>query len=607
MDMAAQTWQQVLLADPSNTEALAGLARAAKLSGNLTLSNTYLERLRSINPNDPGIPRVETMSTQADHNAQLANAGRLAQQGQYAQAMEVYRQIYGATPPEGDPALAFYETEAATEEGRPHAIAGLRGLVAKYPADSRYQVALGRILSYNPRSRAEGRKLLAAHPGDPQAQEALRQSLLWDAQNPATAAEIKAYLAHHDDAQLDQVLKNEPRATGRPQTAEERAATAFIRSRSAENQAAYRDLNAKHLEDAEARFKAILVKTPNDADALAGMGYLRMQQANFGGAISYLVQAKQDGSKDPSLEGALTTSRFWYTMGEGAVALNANDLPAAEKNYRSALAMRSNSAEALEGLGGTLLKAQQPEPAIPIFADFVWLKPESAHAWRGLFLALDSAGKTAHALDVERQIPPAVRSELARDPLFLRALASAYASAGRDSDAQRVLKTALDLPFPVDAKGVEAETQLQYAGLLQQANRLPQAGGLYRQVLTKDPNNIAAWQGLVRVQHQSSEDPQALETLEAMPPPVYGKATRDAGFAATVASVYQAQGKLDIAQDILEKSIEQLAAKSEKPPIAMRIQLASVYLERNDPQQAYPSTSRCCSSTPIAPRLGRGC
>ena len=32
MDMAAQTWQQVLLAEPNNTEALSGLARAAKLS-----------------------------------------------------------------------------------------------------------------------------------------------------------------------------------------------------------------------------------------------------------------------------------------------------------------------------------------------------------------------------------------------------------------------------------------------------------------------------------------------------------------------------------------------------------------------------------------------
>jgi Flp pilus assembly protein TadD len=55
MDLAEQTWQQVLLTDPKNTEALGGLARAAKLNGSPTLANSYLDRLRAINPNDPAI------------------------------------------------------------------------------------------------------------------------------------------------------------------------------------------------------------------------------------------------------------------------------------------------------------------------------------------------------------------------------------------------------------------------------------------------------------------------------------------------------------------------------------------------------------------------
>ena len=69
---------------------------------------------------------------------------------------------------------------------------------------------------------------------------------------------------------------------------------------------------------------------------------------------------------------------------------------------------------------------------------------------------------------------------------FFRSLASAYSAVGRDADAQRVLKSALDLPFPTGAKGVKVETQLQYASLLQQANRLDQAGALFRQVLAAD-------------------------------------------------------------------------------------------------------------------------
>src|ERR1700727_109280 len=211
MDMAEQTWQQVLLADPVNVDALAGLARAAKLSGNTALAGTYLDRLRAINPNDPNIARIEKMGSQQDQATQLQQAGKYAQAGQYAQAMAIYRQVFGTTPPPGDWALAYYETESATDDGRPHAIAGLRALVEKFPNDSRYQVALGRILTHNPQTRAEGRKYLERHPNDPQAVEALRQSLVWDSANPASAADIKSYLAKHNDVQLSQALRNQPK------------------------------------------------------------------------------------------------------------------------------------------------------------------------------------------------------------------------------------------------------------------------------------------------------------------------------------------------------------------------------------------------------------
>jgi tetratricopeptide (TPR) repeat protein len=594
MDMAAQTWQQVLLNDPNNTEALGGLARAYKLAGQPALAQTYIDRLKVINPNDPGIARAETMGTQTDHNAELAQAGKLAQQGQYAEAMQLYRKLFGDAPPAGDIALAYYETEAATEDGRAHAIAGLRNLVAKNPGDSRFQVALGRILTYNPKTRAEGRKILEQHPLDPQAVEALRQSLLWDAQNPATSADIRDYLAHHNDQQLADALRNMPKTGGGggkqapALTPEQKAAAAAAASRNAAEQAAYRDLNAKRLIEAEQKFKAILAENPDSPNALAGMGYIRMQQANFGGAISFLAQAKQDGSKDPGLQPALDTSRFWYTMGEGAAASNENDLAASEKQYRLALGMRPASTEALEALGGTLLKAQQPEAAIPYFAQFVKVKPDAPHAWRGLFLAEQGAGDAARAIATERAMPMAVRSELYKDPLYLRALSSAYSTVGDDFDAQRVIRVALDLPFPADARGLQAETQLQYAGLLQAANHLEQAAGLYRQVLAKDQNNTDAWQGLIRAEHALGQDDQALQTLESMPPASYAKAMREPGFESTVAGLYQSQKRLDVAQDILEKAISQQISSGQKASVPAELQLAGIYLQENHPQQAYP-------------------
>ena len=125
------------------------------------------------------------------------------------------------------------------------------------------------------------------------------------------------------------------------------AAQAAFRERSAEDNAAYASLNAKRIDEAEARFKAILAKNAKDTQALAGFGYVRMQQANFGGAISYLEQAQTDGSKDPGVEKALRDSRFFYTMQEATAALNENDLVTAQRQFQTALThaqQRSRSA-----------------------------------------------------------------------------------------------------------------------------------------------------------------------------------------------------------------------------------------------------------------------
>ncbi|WP_158794116.1 cellulose biosynthesis protein BcsC [Granulicella sp. L60] len=608
MDMASQTWQQVLLADPNNTEALSGLARAAKLSGNSALAGTYLDRLRAINPNDPSIGRVESMGSQSDQTAQLQQAGKYAASGQYAQAMTIYRKVFGSNPPQGDWALAYYETESATEDGRPHAIAGVRALIEKHPEDSRYQIALGRILTYDPKTRAEGRRYLERHPDDPHAVEALRQSLVWDSANPASAADIRAYLAKHNDPQLSQALRSQPKpsAIRAPQTPEEVAQDEASRAHGSQELTAYNALNAKNLPEAELRFKAILANDPQDARALAGMGYVRMQQSNFGGAISFLEQAKQSGARDAGLDTALENARFYSLMSQGSTALTESDLTTAEQQYRAALTLRPTSAEALEGLGGTLLKAQQPEPAIEIYERYVKLKPSSPAAWRGLFMAQYSAGNAPQALLTERRIPTAVHTQLMRDPEFLRSLASAYSAVGRDADAQRVLHSALELPFPTGAHGLQVETQLQYAALLQQANRLPQAAALFKQVLAADLSNVAAWQGLVRVEHIMKEDPQALQTLQAMPPSTYETAMHDPGFQTTVASVYQSQNKLDIAQDILEKSVAQQTAVGQKPSNAVLLELAGIYLSRNDAQHAFPIYTAILSENSDRPDAWKG-
>src|ERR1019366_6619235 len=61
MDLAAQSWQQALMSDPNQPEALAGLARWAKQNGRAEEASQYLARLRKVNPQDPAIASVEAM------------------------------------------------------------------------------------------------------------------------------------------------------------------------------------------------------------------------------------------------------------------------------------------------------------------------------------------------------------------------------------------------------------------------------------------------------------------------------------------------------------------------------------------------------------------
>src|SRR5215510_13336671 len=88
IDLASQNWRQVLLVNPNQTEALAGLARCAKQSGDAEGQRSYLDRLRKVNPRDPAIDAVERMHVPTPpERDRLDEAGRLTLQHKPDEAM----------------------------------------------------------------------------------------------------------------------------------------------------------------------------------------------------------------------------------------------------------------------------------------------------------------------------------------------------------------------------------------------------------------------------------------------------------------------------------------------------------------------------------------
>jgi tetratricopeptide (TPR) repeat protein len=588
--MAVQLWQQILLSEPNNTDALAGLARDYKLMGAADMAAGALDRLRRINPNDPNIAKIEALGSTKTQSNQLRQAGELARQGRADEAMRIYRQLYGDHPPEGEIALAYYQTLFGTATGKAAAIAGMRSLADRNPGDERFAVALGTMLTYDGKTRPEGVRILEAHPHNAEAQAALRQALIWDSANPSSAAELRQYLkAHPQDTEVAGNLKaNESKLarmnSGIARTPAERAAFAA--------------LNAHRLDDAQKRFGELLAKDPKNGRAAAGMGFLRMQQKNFPGAISYLNQAEQNGYKAKSVENALELSRFWYTMSEATQAMDENRLNVATAKFKAALVMNPRSPDALNGLAGLLTKEQQYPAAAGVYEQLIKVQPTNLDGWRGLFLAYARDNQNQKALSTVEHYPARVRLALERDPEYLRSLAIIYQAEGRTADAQRVLVQALALPFPNNGSTLKSDTKLQYAGILIAAKRYDQAATLYTQILTEDRNNVSAWMGLISAHHELHQDAQAIADVEKMPPPTYESALSDSGFLSLLGAIYQQAGQFEVAQGLIERAVRLQTSSGGQPSVALQLQLAGIYLQRNNAPQAYEIYNRILKANP---------
>ena len=577
-DMALQEWQQILLSEPKNLDALAGVARDLKLMGS-DKAGEALEKLRSAYPNDPSIARIQSLPSTHVENEQLGKAGELAKEGRNDEAMRVYRQLYGDHPPDGEIALAYYQTLYGTATGKDAAMAGMRGLVQRNPTDERYAIELGTMLTYNQKTRAEGIRILKEHPKDSTAQNALRQALIWDAANPGSAAELRAYLKEHpqDKELASQLAKDEVTLgqmnSGIAKTPEERAA--------------FEALNRHQLDEAEKRFTALLAADPQNGRMAAGMGFLRMQQNNFGAAIGFLNQAKESGYTSKAVDDALATSHFWYTMSQAAQAFQDNQLDVAEAKYREALGMRANSPEALMGLAGLMVKAQRYAAAAELYEQLIKLQPGSTEGWRGLFLAYARDGKNEQAMAVVGRTPTAVRAALNRDPEYLRTLATIYRAEGRNADAERVLTEALALPYPDNGSTLKADVRLEMAGVLMEAKRYDQAAAIYSQLLEADSTNQSAWSGLISAHHLLGQDTLAISDVEKMPPAAYEAALSDPAFLSMLAAIYQQANQFEIAQGMLERAAKIQSANGGSLSFDVQMQLAGIYLRRNETAKAY--------------------
>ncbi len=377
-DLAGDAYRRALAVEPGNAAARQGLA---------------------------ALDNPAASPTKAQNNG-LDQARALARRGETAAAAAAYRQAFGGSTPPDSVALEYYQTLAGAPGGLTQAQEGLRSLAARKPGDANVQLALGQVLTYREGSRREGIALLAklsagGGPTAGKAAAAWRQALVWTDASPRNAGLFNDYLAGHPgDADISRKLAD----ASKPAPV---AATPAVDPSAKGRAEGFAALERNDLTTAEARFQAAVARRSNDADALGGLGLVRLRGQRFAEAADLLDRA---GRANPATAGrwkeALTSARFYAGLQQGQTALNQGRADEAERvlkpltgpAYPDRAMAQSLLAEALRRQG----KAAEAET---VYRQILAAAPGQAEAQQGLVQALLDQNRAGEAEALAAQSP----------------------------------------------------------------------------------------------------------------------------------------------------------------------------------------------------------
>jgi thioredoxin-like negative regulator of GroEL len=438
---AIEAAQRALSLSPDNATALAVIAEVQASSGNITEAQQTLALLQRTHPGAPEIHEVQQAVRigAIDPNA-LSSARQLAQQGNEAQAVSAYRELFGgaAAPPDAL-AVEYYQTLGGTEGGYQPAVEGLADAVRRDPNDMRAQLAYAQTLTYRPETRLQGIARLAALANSaeigPQARESWRQALGWLPFNQSSVPAIKAYQASYpDDPAVAGLLANALNPPHQPPGAQ------FLAQ-------GYDAFHRNDLAQAQQLFQQALAADPGNASATGGLGLVMLREGRTAEATTLLRRAiALDPSQAPAWRQALAGAAVTNQFAAAQAASNRGDLPAAERAYRALLAQQPGNAGIKLALASVLTREGNQEEANSLLTAVEAGGGQLSDQARAQLLAQQAAAMPNAAGQIAL-----FRSAVAADPSspWLRLdLARALVSNGQPADAQSVMSAVTDVSRP---------------------------------------------------------------------------------------------------------------------------------------------------------------
>jgi len=595
-DLAADTWRKLLSIDPNQPDALLGLGQIEFAQGKAADARKRLQQLQASHPTSPQTQRLRLVigggaaATGAASDPHLANARRAAAAGRYVEAAREYEASFNGKAPPANVALEYYQSLAGTPQGWDKARDGLQKLKAAEPNNTAAALALAQVLTYREPTRREGiaqLRALSARPdvGGP-ARNGWRQALLWLNAGPGDADLYKAWMeANPNDAEVNAKLAQlSERRTA--QTAQDAEGVALGEG--------FKALNAGNLASAEQRFTQVLRVRPRDAEALGGLGSVRLRQQRFSEAQELLRPA---AAANPKWNGAYSSARYWMQLQQAEAARKRGDIAQATELTQTALKLQPNEPAGYAALGA-LQAGSDAQAAEASYRKALALAPDNAAALQGLVALYSRQGRMQEATDLFNRLPANQRQQAGGEAMLRsnvqRARARQALESGDSVTAQAELEAAM-----VERPG-DAWIRLDLARLYLQAGRPDQARSVMDGLLAVHGDAPEAQYANALYAQDSGDWSTAYASLERIPAPARTpEMTRLRNIAwveqqAKQARGLQQQGRAGEAQALLARTEAALGDQIDDPQLLAA--LAGAWADSGNSSRALTLAQRLVTS-----------
>jgi thioredoxin-like negative regulator of GroEL len=440
-ELAMESLQKVLLVDANNTQALYLMALWAQQGGDLQAAAQWRARLAKTSPNSASLQELDNAKKMTQvPQGQLSLARQQARSGNVPAALATWRSMFNGNVPPSGLAAEYYMTMASDKALYAQAIGELRQYVAQHPQENAPRVALGKALTWREDTRREGIAMLEPMAsGSKDADSGLRQALLWLGPQSGDQQFYDTWMQRHpQDTEVQnyyrQRLSGQARGEG------------------------YANLNSGNTTAAKQQFEQVLQTNPQDADALAGMGYIAQRNGDFQAASQYLTRAADLGGDDSAARRQQAADALFY--GQLAQAQQAYK----QGNISQALALSAPLAQQ-SGTRGTSAKLFRADvlrhnkdlpQAEQTLRSLLNEQPQNGPARESLYYVLREQNKTAEAQAMLRTLPESLQQKLQPRVVTgmpgdsLRRQAQEQASSGNVSGAIALLRQGVSR-YPDDA------------------------------------------------------------------------------------------------------------------------------------------------------------